>query len=194
MAIARLLETRDLVEAAGPRADHFRGRIRVLPVHRRYLRDHRDPGWRRHLRLPVLHADVPGQGTFRPLRFRHRRQPSARDRAILDIGQKSISQHQTPPSLAGLSKLPSHRTFRRHATIAVDSQISLPIGEKVQVLPGYGDFTFVLQTVFWVSGGTRRSSLGSAGTRETTVGSVIFRIYDRVLESILREMGQGLAE
>lgn len=68
----------------------------------------------------------------------------ARDRAILDIGQKSISQHQTPPVLLDYPNCLVIGLSAEHATIAVDSQISLPIGEKVQVLPGYSDFTFVL--------------------------------------------------
>ena len=32
----------------------------------------------------------------------------------------------------------------QHAIIAVDPGNSLPIGEKVHVIPGYSDFTFVL--------------------------------------------------
>jgi D-serine deaminase-like pyridoxal phosphate-dependent protein len=68
----------------------------------------------------------------------------ARDRAILDIGQKSISQYQTPPVLLDYPDCRVAGLSAEHATIAVDSQISLPIGEKVQVLPGYSDFTFVL--------------------------------------------------
>jgi D-serine deaminase-like pyridoxal phosphate-dependent protein len=68
----------------------------------------------------------------------------ARDRAILDIGQKSISQYQTPPVLLDYPNCRVTGLSAEHATIAVDSQISLPIGEKVQVLPGYSDFTFVL--------------------------------------------------
>ncbi len=68
----------------------------------------------------------------------------ARDRAILDIGQKSISQHQTPPVLSEYPNCRVTGLSAEHATIAVDSQNSLPIGEKVKVVPGYSDFTFVL--------------------------------------------------
>jgi D-serine deaminase-like pyridoxal phosphate-dependent protein len=68
----------------------------------------------------------------------------ARDRAILDIGQKSISQHQTPPVFRDYPNCRVAGLSAEHATIAVDSQNDLPIGEKVHVIPGYSDFTFVL--------------------------------------------------
>ena len=68
----------------------------------------------------------------------------ARDRAILDIGQKSISQYQTPPVLLEYPNCRVTGLSAEHATIAVDSPNILPIGEKIQVVPGYSDFTFVL--------------------------------------------------
>ncbi len=68
----------------------------------------------------------------------------AADRAILDIGQKSISQYQTPPVLRDYSNCPITGLSAEHATVTVDSQFELPIGKKVHVLPGYSDFTFVL--------------------------------------------------
>jgi D-serine deaminase-like pyridoxal phosphate-dependent protein len=66
------------------------------------------------------------------------------DRAILDIGQKSISQHKTPPVLRDYPDCQVIGLSAEHATIAVESQNSLKIGEKVHVIPGYSDFTFVL--------------------------------------------------
>jgi D-serine deaminase-like pyridoxal phosphate-dependent protein len=68
----------------------------------------------------------------------------ASDRAILDIGQKSISQHQTPPVLRDYPGCRIAGLSAEHATVAIDLPIDLPIGEKVHVLPGYSDFTFVL--------------------------------------------------
>jgi D-serine deaminase-like pyridoxal phosphate-dependent protein len=68
----------------------------------------------------------------------------ARDRAILDAGQKAISQHQTPPVLRDYPNCRVAGLSAEHATITVDSQNDLPIGEKVHVIPGYSDFTFVL--------------------------------------------------
>ena len=66
------------------------------------------------------------------------------DRAILDIGQKSISEYRTPPVL------PDHPGCRmlglsaEHATVEVGPGEALAIGDKVRVIPGYSDFTFVL--------------------------------------------------
>jgi D-serine deaminase-like pyridoxal phosphate-dependent protein len=68
----------------------------------------------------------------------------ARDRAVLDIGQKSVSQYQTPPVLLDYPDCRVTGLSAEHAIISVDSQNGLPIGEKVQVVPGYSDFTFVL--------------------------------------------------
>ncbi len=68
----------------------------------------------------------------------------AADRAILDIGQKSISQYQTPPVLRDYANCRVIGLSAEHATIAVDSADQIQIGEKVHVIPGYSDFTFVL--------------------------------------------------
>jgi len=68
----------------------------------------------------------------------------APERAILDIGQKSISQHQTPPILRDYPDCQVTGLSAEHATIAVNPRNLLQIGEKVHVIPGYSDFTFVL--------------------------------------------------
>ena len=68
----------------------------------------------------------------------------AADRAILDIGQKSISQHQASPVLRDYPACRVTSLSAEHATIATDSKNVLLIGEKVHVIPGYSDFTFVL--------------------------------------------------
>lgn len=68
----------------------------------------------------------------------------AADRAILDIGRKSISDYQTP------AVLPEHPGCHllglsaEHATFEVGPREHLAIGDKVHVIPGYSDFTFVL--------------------------------------------------
>lgn len=67
----------------------------------------------------------------------------AADRAILDIGQKSISQYQGPPVVVAYPECRVAGLSAEHATIAVQGP-GLQIGEKVHVIPGYSDFTFVL--------------------------------------------------
>jgi D-serine deaminase-like pyridoxal phosphate-dependent protein len=68
----------------------------------------------------------------------------APDRAILDIGQKSVSQYRTPPVLRDHPNCLVSGLSAEHATVSVDQPGALPIGEKVHVVPGYSDFTFVL--------------------------------------------------
>ncbi|HZW32828.1 MAG TPA: alanine racemase [Isosphaeraceae bacterium] len=68
----------------------------------------------------------------------------APDRAILDIGQKSASQYRTPPVLRDYPDCPVLGLSAEHATVSVSPAVDLAIGEKVHVIPGYSDFTFVL--------------------------------------------------
>jgi D-serine deaminase-like pyridoxal phosphate-dependent protein len=65
-------------------------------------------------------------------------------RAILDIGQKSVSQHQASPVLRDYPNCRVSSLSAEHATIGTDEENVLFIGEKVHVIPGYSDFTFVL--------------------------------------------------
>jgi D-serine deaminase-like pyridoxal phosphate-dependent protein len=65
-------------------------------------------------------------------------------RAILDIGQKSISQHTCPPVLRDYPDYAIVGLSAEHAKIESPHEIGLRIGEKVHVVPGYSDFTFVL--------------------------------------------------
>ena len=66
------------------------------------------------------------------------------NRAILDIGQKSISGYRNPPSLRDDPGCQVTSLSAEHATVAVPPGTQLPIGSKVHVIPGYSDFTFVL--------------------------------------------------
>ncbi len=68
----------------------------------------------------------------------------APDRAILDIGQKSVSGHKTPPVLKDYPNSLIVGLSAEHATVAVAQGDELRIGQKVEVFPGYSDFTFVL--------------------------------------------------
>jgi D-serine deaminase-like pyridoxal phosphate-dependent protein len=68
----------------------------------------------------------------------------APDRAILDIGRKSVSDYRTPPVLVGHSDCPITGLSAEHATVTVRHGAELRLGERVLVTPGYSDFTFVL--------------------------------------------------
>ena len=145
-AIAKLLETRELAEAAGPPC-----RIISAGGSGSYQYTADIPGiteiqagggifaCQYYTRMCQVEGHLPAISVLATVVSR-----PARDRAILDIGQKSISQYQTPPVLLEHPNCRVTGLSAEHATIEVDSQISLPIGEKVQVVPGYSDFTFVL--------------------------------------------------
>ncbi len=66
------------------------------------------------------------------------------NRAILDIGQKSISEYRTPPVLVNVPDARVIGLSAEHATVEVPENSALKIGNKVSVIPGYSDFTFVL--------------------------------------------------
>ena len=66
------------------------------------------------------------------------------DRATLDAGQKAISQYKASPVLRDYPDCPVVGLSAEHTTIALDTKTNLEIGEKVHIVPGYSDFTFVL--------------------------------------------------
>jgi D-serine deaminase-like pyridoxal phosphate-dependent protein len=66
-----------------------------------------------------------------------------RSRVVLDIGVKSVSSHCEPPVLKH-PEISITRLSAEHACLKVPDTLELPIGSKVEVIPGYSDFTFVL--------------------------------------------------
>jgi D-serine deaminase-like pyridoxal phosphate-dependent protein len=66
------------------------------------------------------------------------------DRATLDTGQKAVSQFKASPVLRDYPNCPFISLSAEHATVALDAKTNLEIGEKVHIVPGYSDFTFVL--------------------------------------------------
>jgi D-serine deaminase-like pyridoxal phosphate-dependent protein len=68
----------------------------------------------------------------------------APDRAVLDIGHKSVSPHCTPPILRDHPRCRIVGLSAEHAKVEVGPDERLRIGEKVIVIPGYSDFTVVL--------------------------------------------------
>jgi D-serine deaminase-like pyridoxal phosphate-dependent protein len=66
------------------------------------------------------------------------------DRAILDSGRKSISDYRTPPTLPELPNCQVAGLSAEHTTVATPPGTTLKIGDRVSIIPGYSDFTFVL--------------------------------------------------
>ena len=76
------------------------------------------------------------------------------DRATLDAGQKAVSQHKASPVLRDYPDCPVIALSAEHATVSLDAKTNLQIGEKVHIVPGYSDFTFVLHDrVLGIRGG-----------------------------------------
>ncbi|HEU5119257.1 MAG TPA: DSD1 family PLP-dependent enzyme, partial [Isosphaeraceae bacterium] len=67
------------------------------------------------------------------------------DLAILDSGRKTLSDHGAQPALPNLPGARILGLSAEHATVEVDPESPLPIGSKVEIIPGYSDLTFVLQ-------------------------------------------------
>lgn len=68
----------------------------------------------------------------------------APDRVILDIGQKSISGYRASPVLPDFPRSAVETLSAEHTTVSIPADTALAIGDRVQVIPGYSDFTFVL--------------------------------------------------
>jgi D-serine deaminase-like pyridoxal phosphate-dependent protein len=68
----------------------------------------------------------------------------APDRAVLDVGQKSVSQYRTPPVLPNYPDCRILNLSAEHTTVELATGTRLKIGDKVNLIPGYSDFTFVL--------------------------------------------------
>jgi len=65
-------------------------------------------------------------------------------RAVLDIGLKSISNHHVMPALRDYENCLVIKLAAEHAVIEVGAGEDFPIGKKLAVTPGYSDLTFML--------------------------------------------------
>jgi D-serine deaminase-like pyridoxal phosphate-dependent protein len=146
MAIGRLLQARDAVESAG-----LECRIISAGGSGSYQYSAEIPGLTEiqagggifACRYYTQGCNVQGHLPALTLLATVVSRPSS-DRAILDIGQKSVSQHQSPPILRDYPNCRVIGLSAEHATIELEPGNALRIGEKVHVIPGYSDFTFVL--------------------------------------------------
>lgn len=87
------------------------------------------------------------------------------DRAILDAGHKAMSSHQASPVLRDYPDCRVLGVSAEHTTIGLNRTTQLEIGEKVHIVPGYSDFTFVLHD----------RALGTRGGRVETVWELLGR-------------------
>jgi D-serine deaminase-like pyridoxal phosphate-dependent protein len=68
----------------------------------------------------------------------------APDRAVIDAGRKTMNQELHVPEVRGRSDLAVQSLSAEHGVLTVTQPPGPPIGERIEIIPGYGDFTTVL--------------------------------------------------
>jgi D-serine deaminase-like pyridoxal phosphate-dependent protein len=73
----------------------------------------------------------------------------APDRAIIDAGRKTMNQELHIPEVLGRDDLRVHRLSAEHGELEVLSGEGPRVGERLEIIPGYGDLTTVLHDRFY---------------------------------------------
>jgi D-serine deaminase-like pyridoxal phosphate-dependent protein len=68
----------------------------------------------------------------------------APDRAVMDAGRKTMNQELHVPAVRGRSDLAVQSLSAEHGVLTVTEPPGPRIGERIELVPGYGDFTTVL--------------------------------------------------
>jgi D-serine deaminase-like pyridoxal phosphate-dependent protein len=80
----------------------------------------------------------------------------ASDRAIMDAGRKTMHGDFHPPLVVGRPGITVERMSAEHGILKLAPPAQdLRIGERLELIPGYSDFTTVLHDRFWVCQGDR---------------------------------------
>src|SRR5262249_13917794 len=66
------------------------------------------------------------------------------DRAVIDAGRKTMNQELCVPVVTGRDDLRVQSLSAEHGVLQVTSGLGPAIGERIWLVPGYGDFTTVL--------------------------------------------------
>ena len=143
-AIGRLLErTRGRRGGRARLPDRLGGGHRLVPVHRRHPGGHRDSRPAAGSSPAATTPRSAGSQGHEPAldRAGHRRRPPRPDRAILDIGQKSVSEHRTPRSCRDHPSCRVLGLSAEHATVDVEAGTAAEDRRQGPVIPGYSDFT-----------------------------------------------------
>jgi D-serine deaminase-like pyridoxal phosphate-dependent protein len=74
----------------------------------------------------------------------------ARDRAIIDAGRKSVHGELHRPLVVGREDMEIVQLSAEHGWLRLDpTAVDLRIGDRLELIPGYGDFTCVLHDEFY---------------------------------------------
>jgi D-serine deaminase-like pyridoxal phosphate-dependent protein len=75
----------------------------------------------------------------------------AADRAIIDAGRKTMNAELIAPQVVGRDDIHVDRLSAEHGSLKLDpSAQGLKIGDRLELIPGYGDLTTVLHNRFYV--------------------------------------------
>lgn len=75
----------------------------------------------------------------------------APDRAIIDAGRKTTNAELQPPLVVGRDDITVDRLSAEHGALKLaPSAAGLKIGDRLELIPGYGDLTTVLHNQFYV--------------------------------------------
>jgi D-serine deaminase-like pyridoxal phosphate-dependent protein len=76
------------------------------------------------------------------------------DRAVIDAGRKTMNQEILVPQVHNRPGVTVDSLSAEHGVLKLASGTQLSIGERLEIIPGYGDFTTVLHNFFFgVRGG-----------------------------------------
>ena len=71
------------------------------------------------------------------------------DRAIIDAGRKTMNQELHIPEIRNPPEVTVESLSAEHGVLKLPSDSELSIGERIEIVPGYGDFTTVLHNFFF---------------------------------------------
>lgn len=111
-----------------------------------------DPLYRNHMALKDLDYSLSVLATVvsRP----------ALDRAVLDSGRKTLNPDHEPPVVKGRPDAKMIRMSAEHCELSLGKESqNLKIGDKIELIPGYADFTTVMHDQFFGFRGDRLEAI-----------------------------------
>ena len=81
------------------------------------------------------------------------------DRAIIDAGRKTMNQELHIPEIRNHPEVTVESLSAEHGVLKLPSDSKLSIGERLEIILGYGDFTTVLHNFFFGIRGGRLESI-----------------------------------
>jgi D-serine deaminase-like pyridoxal phosphate-dependent protein len=83
----------------------------------------------------------------------------AADRAIIDAGRKTMNQELHMPTVVGRAGIHVVGLSAEHGILRLDPGVELRIGDRLELIPGYNDWTTVLHNHFFALRGERLEAI-----------------------------------